>query len=328
MRILGRIGKILFVVLIIATLSGIVYYNRANYYVAYENLRMAIGLDKPCTKPIIYYIGDFDTRFGQSKKEFENNLARASSIWNNALGKTLFQYSETNPPTPDNSKHELKINLIYDDRQEVTDQLKVVNSTIDNSKDSYESLKVRFDSLKSNFEIQKRSLETLVKTYESQKDNYEKDVAYWNSQGGAPKKEFAELEARRIALNSQVQKINSANRELNSMITELNSMASTLNSLTKDINQKIGTFNTISMTNGPEFQEGEYISDESGYRINIYQYNDYTKLIRVLAHEFGHALNIEHTQDKESMMYAYNLDSALKLSTADIQALQNICESK
>lgn len=112
------------------------------------------------------------------------------------------------------------------------------------------------------------------------------------------------------------------------MVAELNSMVSTLNSLTSNINQKIDTFNTISMTNGPEFQEGEYISDESGYRINIYQYSDYTKLIRVLAHEFGHALNIDHTEDKESIMYAYNLDSALKLSTVDIEALRSVCEAK
>lgn len=328
MRIISKIGKILFALLVIATLSFIVYYNRAKYYTAYENVRLAVGLDKPCTKPIIYYIGDFDQRFGQSKIEFENNLAKASSIWNNAIGKTLLEYSATNPSTPDNSKSELRINLIYDDRQEVTNKLKVVNSTIDNSKDSYESLKARFDLLKTKYENQKMNLETLEKSYESQKASYEKDVAYWNNKGGAPQKVFAELETKRIDLNSQVQKINSASQELNSTVTELNSMVNNLNSLTKDINQKIGTFNNISLTNGPEFQEGQYISDENGNRINIYQYNNYTKLIRVLAHEFGHALNIDHVEDEESIMYPYNLDSALKLSPADIQALQNVCELK
>lgn len=325
MNILAKTGKLLFTLLVIATLSGIVYYNRENYIPVYEEARLFVGLDKPCSKPITYYIGDFDQRFGQSREEFEKNLSKAAGIWNNASGKTLFQYSPTNPDISDLSKNKLRVNLIYDDRQEITNKLKTVGSAIEENQNVYESQKASFDLLKSKYESQKKALDSLSSSYDNLKSSYEKEVAYWNSKGGAPKKEYAELEKTRMELNSLASRINEANKDINQTIAELNSLVNTLNSLGSDINQKIGNFNTISNTNGPEFEEGEYISDQFGRRINIYEYGSYTKLIRVLGHEFGHALGIDHVDDKEALMYAYNTNPEIKLASSDIKALTDVC---
>jgi len=323
--------------IVFGTLGFIVYVNKEKYVPFYENLLIYTRIQNSCSKPIIYYIKTFDERFGQSQTEFENNLNRSVSIWNNALGKKLFEYSKTEPDISDLSKYKLAVNLIYDERQEVTDQLKVVGSIIDSNKDTYESQKSIFDTLKSKYEIQKSSLDAMIAKYESLKASYERDITYWNSRGGlsraseasrVEKKEYAQLEKTRVELNNMVERINTANKELNNTINELNSMVNSINSLNKDINQKIGNFNTISSSNGREFQEGEYVSDENGQRINIYQYSDYTKLIRVLTHEFGHAIGIDHVEDKDAIMYAYNIDSTIKLTEADLQALRNICEPK
>ena len=46
------------------------------------------------------------------------------------------------------------------------------------------------------------------------------------------------------------------------------------------------------------------------------------------AHEFGHALGIDHVEDKQSIMHAYNLESNIKLTTDDINALRAVCEEK
>lgn len=79
-----------------------------------------------------------------------------------------------------------------------------------------------------------------------------------------------------MALNNQADMINSVARAINQLISELN------------LNVK--KYNTTSGTNGEEFDEGEYVRDGAGERINIYQFANDTKLIRVLTHELGHAL--------------------------------------
>ena len=295
-----HIGNTLFVVAVMGTMTAIAYVNREKYVPLYEIVTTFLGMDKPCSKPIVYYIEEFNPKFGQTREEFENNLQKASSIWNNAYGKELFRYSrEEADKMFDLSKRKLQVNLIYDQRQATTEQLKAIGSTIDSNKDSYENQKARYDTLKSEYESKRQILESMIKQYQSDKSN-----------------------------RSNVQAINKATQELNIIVNELNSLGATLNSMNKDINQKIYKWNQISLTNGPEFQEGEYVLDEKGQRINIYEYKDYNKLIRVLAHEFGHALGIDHVDGQNSIMNAYNTESNTNLSQNDINALKAICEAK
>lgn len=326
MSSLQKIGKYLFVLIIIGTFGFIFYVNREKYIPIYENIKTYIGYEKPCSRPIIYFIDNFDPNFGQSKKEFEDNLNQATMMWNNVFGKELFKYSPNEAEKMSNlSKWKLSINLIYDKRQETTDKLKVIDSNIKNSKDSYENLKARFDALKITYNNQKNSIQSMITSYESAKAEYQNNVSYWNNKNNIPKAQYTQLENERVSLNNQAQKINEANENLNRTVNELNSLVNDLNSLTKDINQKIGTFNTVSTSNGSEFQEGEYVSDKDGQRINIYQYSNKTKLIRVLSHEFGHAIGLDHIDNPKAIMNAYNLDSSTDLSTDDISALRKVC---
>lgn len=329
MNLWKKIGNTLLLLIVIGSCTAIIYVNKAKIVPAYENLLTYTGLYEPCSKPIIYYIDQVDSRFGQSEEEFKNNLISATIIWNKALGKELFRYSkEEANKMSDLSKRKLSVNLIYDQRQQTTEQLKVIGSTIDSNKDSYENVKARYDRLKTEYNTKKQALEILISKYEADKASYEKEIKYWKNKGGAPEQQYAKIEIERTALNSTVQTINNSNQELNKIVNELNSLVATLNSMNKDINQRIGTFNEISLTNGPEFQEGEYVLDENGQRINIYEYKDYNKLIRVLAHEFGHALGIDHVSGDSSIMNAYNSSTNTNLTMEDITALKAICAVK
>jgi len=85
-------------------------------------------------------------------------------------------------------------------------------------------------------------------------------------------------------------------------------------------------YNTTNFSNGEEFEEGEYIRDASGQRINIYEFGNETDLIRVLTHELGHALGLKHVTDPGAIMYELNQSDNEALTEADIRELSSMCD--
>ncbi|MHB1769691.1 MAG: matrixin family metalloprotease [Minisyncoccota bacterium] len=184
----------------------------------------------------------------------------------------------------------LKINLIYDFRQAAT------------------NLGQKISAEQTAYDAQKRALDALKTQYESDKQQYETQVAYWNARGGAPPSAYASLESMRQKLNSEASTINTDTAALNALAAQTNA--------------KVGAYNTAA---GTDFNEGEYIRDSSGSRINVYQFENQDKLVRVLAHELGHALGLAHNTDPNAIMYAYNQGTAEKLTAADVSELKALC---
>lgn len=270
----------------------------------------------PCSKPISYSIGSIDPNFNISKNEFIDIITKAEQIWEIHSDKNLLEYSENGS---------IKINLIYDYRQKVTDDLSEINVYIKNDKTEYESIKIEYQTLVEKYNNEKLDLQRLITSYDSNKVNYEKEVNYWNRHGGAPKEEFSALEKKRISLNNEVNSINEAQASLNILVNKINSTVADLNNYAKNLNLKVKEYNTIGASTGDEFSEGEYIYDTKSKTINIYQYENKDSLTRVLAHEFGHALTLEHVDDPQAIMYRRNESKNGQLTDADISALKEVC---
>jgi hypothetical protein len=316
---LRKIFKVILFILLVSS-AGLFYafyhYPEVNSYI-HSNIESVLGT-APCQKPIPYSLGSFDERFGITREEFLAAAGEAAAIWGKAINKELFKYS------PDGN---LKINLIYDYRQEATDKLKDLGFKIDNTKSSYDSLKAAYLSEKSQYEARNKQLESQIADFQAENQKFNSEVEYWNSRGGAPKNIYDSLSAEKERLKSEIDRINSAQNELNKKAAGVNAIIDALNRTAREINANVQTFNKIGQSTGEEFSEGLYISDITGNSISIYQFRNRDQLVRLLAHELGHALGLEHNDNPKSIMYRLNESENLVPTENDIAELKQVCRT-
>ena len=273
----------------------------------------------PCKSPIEYSVGTFDTRFGVSKADFLSAMKDAEAIWEKPIGKDLFSYTTNGA---------LKVNLIYDTRQETTKQLQTMGIVVKNDKASYDEVKAKYQTILSQYNQEKVDFSTRVSAYESRKSAYETAVSQANRKGGADKATYTRLNAERDYLQQESLALQTLQSKLNTDADNVNALVNALNDLAKSLNIKVQDYNNIGDNLQGEFDEGLYKSSANGEEIDIYQFENRTKLVRVLAHELGHALGLDHNEDPKAIMYRLNNGVNEKLTNTDLVLLKSLCGLK
>jgi len=274
----------------------------------------------PCSLPITYKIGIFDEKFGISKDYFLSAISDAEAIWELPFGKELFTYDALNG--------QLDINLKYDYRQEASSNLQSLGTTVDINKTTYDELDAKYKDKKNLYNQTKTAYEIKFKIFEARRDAYEQKVSYWNQKGGAPRREYDEIQSEQVALQSELSGLQKMEKSLNTMVDEINALVVAINRLASSLNLTVGKYNTIGLSLGDSFEEGLYHSDGIKEQIDIYEFKNRDNLVRVLAHEFGHALNLDHVLNKDAIMYSYNKSTNMNLTEDDLSALKIRCGVK
>jgi len=304
-------------------LSWIIFFAAIGVFVYYFQIQVRDGVRQiynvafPCTMPVTYRLGSIDSRFGISTSTLESDLSRAAKLWNTAAGKTVVAEDEKNGL--------VTVSLVYDSRQQMTQRLRGLGITISDDKASYEALKAKYDATYSRYTVKKSQFETDLATFNGQRDAYQKQVAYWNTRGGAPRSEYEQLQVEQQDLAARSQSLQSEQNSLNATAQDVNDLALALNQLIAALNLDVQKYNTTGQENGTSFEEGLYERALGLESITIFEYENNSLLIRVLAHELGHALGLEHVKDPDAVMYYLNQGEAIALTTADKSELKSVC---
>lgn len=184
----------------------------------------------------------------------------------------------------------MKINLIYDARE----QNAKLGSQIALQQADEDTARAALDASQAQYTVEQTA--------------YNQAVSEVNARGGATRSEATTLNAQRASLNTLADSINN-------QVASYNASVDALNAVVAQYNQ----------TAGHTFEEGQYVRDSAGERINIFEFIGNIQLERVLAHEFGHALGLGHDTNPKSIMFAQNESGNLVPTASDLSALHSLC---
>jgi len=270
-----------------------------------------------CKIPLRYKLGVVDERFNLDNSRIRMAMAEAEHLWEQAVGKNLFTPAQ---------QADLIINFVFDQRQMRTRQRHLLRSELIRRKYHSDVVREEHGKLKTQYETMQQDYKKETDSYRQRLDQYQGQVAYWNDQGGAPKDIFTRLETQRQTLDSANRELEYQRRRLNRFIATMNQTNDRANQAITEYNHKVAEYNRrFGQEQGESLIKGTYQAN----RINIYQFRDESDLVLVIAHEFGHALSLDHVADTRSVMHyrISNEEAPEGITVHDLKEFARVCET-
>jgi hypothetical protein len=270
-----------------------------------------------CPVPINYRLGIIDDSFSITQAEAKQYIEQAAQVWEDVADQDLFVY---------NDDADFTINFVFDERQETANAQTADRDRLDGIAVQNDQFRAQIADLQTAYQDRNVQFETTKANYDDRLESYNDAVRQANDRGGATPAAFAVLEEERVVLEGESNQLRVASNALNSLASQLNELSSEGNRLIETYNSEVRGYNDL-YGEAHEFTQGDY----RGGEINIYKFSDQFELVSVLAHEFGHALGIDHVEEPGALMY-YLLDDELDqiptLSESDIAAYQRECSDQ
>lgn len=270
-----------------------------------------------CPAPLTYSIGEVDESFGLTFNDLRLALSDAENVWEDAVGQNLFIYDE---------EARFSINLIYDERQATTDAEGEFKDRLDQTETVTGVISQRYQQLVSSYNDLQIVYSDKVEKYEQNLTTYNAEVASYNKKGGVTQSMYDALEVRKNSLDAEQASLNTLSEELNELVREINDVGARGNSIVETYNRGVQEYNN-TFGEAHEFTQGTYRSDG---RIDVYSFVDTTELRLVLAHEFGHALSLDHVANEKSVMYFLmgGQSQELELTQEDTDEFIRVCSTR
>lgn len=267
-----------------------------------------------CPAPLSYRLGTIDASFELSPEQATQYLLDAEAYWESNVGRELFTYD---------AAAEFTVDFVFDERQEFANTELALRKALDAKKEKSESVKSTIETLQAEYQSLASSHEAKVTAYESRLVAYNEQVQKYNDRGGAPQYAFEQLEGERVKLAAESTVLNRTAQELSDLASKINKLVEEGSRLVTEYNREVSAYNEI-YGDEHEFTQGDY---QGAGGIHVYKFSSDTEVVRVLAHEFGHALGLSHVEGTASLMYYLleDTNTSTALTANDLEAYHQIC---
>ncbi len=273
---------------------------------------VADRLQHPLDTRLRYKMGDIDLRFNISHDQLQNLAQQATDIWFLGTQQQFFVYDPN---------AQLSINLIYDQRQADSVARNTQIKHIEQYRADTDSQRHKLSQLESDLNFYKQQIEQLKASLQDKLNRYNQQVENFNqSQQLRSSAGLEHLKLQKQQLQDEQQQLQQQIDGFNQKVAELNIQVDTVNQMNQHVNRSIDEFNQRFQPR--LFDKGVF----NGREINIYEFQSDDDLRLTLAHEFGHALGLNHSEEPRSLMYPMLEQQDFKnfrLTTADLALLQN-----
>jgi uncharacterized phage infection (PIP) family protein YhgE len=245
-----------------------------------------------CEQPLTYSIGELDSRFGLTPAEFTAVASQAAQIWNKAGQKTLITQVSS-------SAAQVSVNFVFDGKQDINTHITTQQSQVEKDQALLAQQRATYQQQLADFTKRAQAFGQKVQAV--------------NAAGGAKDDEYTALTTQQKQLQEEADRLNAQGKQLNMSLGQFNTQVAHLNNSIDLFNQEL--------TKRPE--EGLY--NGQLHRIEIYLRKDPAQLTHTMAHEFGHALGLDHNANPQSIMYKTSSGS-LTPSSEDTSSLREACK--
>lgn len=299
--------RMLSLILAVIWLLLVTYQTHQHHQLRYN--AVSDRLKHPFDTRLRYRIAEVDPRFGLSKDEVIQLSQQATDIWKIGTGNDYFIYDP-------NAK--LTIHLIYDERQDESNQRRQQLGNIEQNQQIWSNKNQNLKQLKDEIDRANILLDTKKIQLDAQLHQYNQQIAMMNQNGGIHPSQRDLFIQQRHQLQQQIFALEQEINLYNQKIQHLNDQVSELNQINNQLNQSIDQFNQRFQAR--LFDKGLF----NGKQINIYEFSSKDDLRLTLAHEFGHVLGLKHNQDPVALMYPMMKDQNMQnfsLTPADLALL-------
>ncbi|WP_333609142.1 matrixin family metalloprotease [Arsukibacterium sp.] len=258
-----------------------------------------------CQIPVLWRIGQLDPAFALTAEQAEQAAHNAAAQWNNALGLEVFRHD---------SLDGFPINFRYDERQQKMLQQALLQRNIQ-----------RYDSTierrAATLQLQSEQLQQRQREFDQANQQFSDDIAAFEQQAASASP------AQLTALRQQQQQLQQREQQLQQQAERLNAQQAQLQREYQYLNDTLADRNALLQDQqAPLAAEVGLMEIINGKRImTIFAYSTPAALQLTLAHEFGHAMGLGHSEQHTDVMhYAINPQQQ-SLTRADIDALKQQC---